>query len=101
VNTAEGSGTLNEYGESMATTLLPKSASRWKDSNWSTIKFGDVEACRRERIAVPEMESVWRIKVVEKGQYYHLILLNVSTVVLELNGEFYENVICTFETELK
>lgn len=30
--TKEGSGSLNEFRESMATGLLPKEASQWKDS---------------------------------------------------------------------
>ncbi|MFN0017341.1 MAG: hypothetical protein ACKVP0_03715 [Pirellulaceae bacterium] len=101
VNTVEGSGTLSEYRESMANALLPKGASRWKDSKWSTIKFGNVDASKRELIADPETEFVLMLYVVESGDYYHLIILHVSKVALELNGEFYENVVCTFETELK
>lgn len=57
VYTSEGSGSLDEFREMMTTGLLPDGASRWQDSKWTTIKLGDVEAHRRELIAIPDSDT--------------------------------------------
>src|SRR5262245_53083807 len=54
VYTSEGSGSLDDFRQTMTTGLLPKDSSRWKDSNWSEIKLGEVTASKRELIPVPD-----------------------------------------------
>lgn len=97
VYTSEGSGSLDEFREMMTTGLLPDGASRWQDSKWTTIKLGDVEAHRRELIAIPDSDTQWRLYVVDGGKYYHAIFLHASKITMALNGEVYETIVMTFE----
>lgn len=97
VYTSEGSGSLDDFRQTIITGLLPKEASRWKDSEWTAIKLGDVEASKRELIPVPSEDHEWRLYVVDGGKYYHAIILNASTTAMSLNGEFYESIIRTFD----
>jgi hypothetical protein len=94
--TAEGSGPLNEFRETMASGLLPKEATGWKASNWTTIKLGEVDAGKRELIPVPESHQQWRLYVMDGGKFYHAIVLNASADAMTLNGGFYENIVRTF-----
>lgn len=97
VYTSEGSGSLDEFRETMTTGLLPKEASRWKDSQWNTIELGEFKASRRVLIAVPEDGHEWTLYVIDGGKYYHAIFLNSPTAVMSLNGDFYESIVRTFE----
>ena len=97
VYACEGSGSLDDFRQTMTTGLLPKEASRWKDSQWTAIKLGDVKASRRELIADPGTDHEWRLYVVDGGKYYHAIILNASTTAMTLNGDFYESIVRTFE----
>ena len=97
VYTSEGSGSLDDFRQTMTAGLLPKDSSRWKDSKWSEIKLGEVTASKRELIPIPDAEHEWRLYVVDGGKYYHAIVLNASTTAMSLNGEFYESIVCTFE----
>lgn len=98
VYTSEGSGSMNDFREMMTSGLLPKGASRWKDSKWTEVELGNIKASRRVLTAVPEDDFEWRLYVVDGGKYYHAIFLNSPTTVMSLNGEFYESVVCTFES---
>jgi hypothetical protein len=94
--TAEGSGSINEFRETMASGLLPDGATAWKASDWTPIKFREHEAQKRDLIAVPESNQQWRLYVVDGGKFYHAIILNASNETMTLNGDFYENIIRSF-----
>jgi hypothetical protein len=97
IYTSEGSGSLDDFRQTMTTGLLPKNASHWKDSKWTEIKIGEVQASKRDLVPVPATDHEWRLYVVDGGKYYHAIVLNASTTAMALNGEFYENIVRTFE----
>jgi hypothetical protein len=97
VFTSQGSGTLDDFRATMATGLLPQGASGWQESEWTTIKLGDFAASKRELIPIPDTDHRWRLYVMDGGKYYYAINLNASEVVMELNGDFYESVVATFE----
>ena len=94
--TSEGSGTLKEFGETMASGLLPKGATAWKASDWTTIKLGDRDAQKRDLIPIPESHQQWRLYVMDGGKFYHAIILNALNDAMTLNGGFYENIVRTF-----
>jgi hypothetical protein len=95
--TAEGSGSLDDFRETMSSGLLPKDSSGWKDSIWTAIKFGEFDASHRELVPVPETHQQWRLFVMDGGRFYHAVILNASTSAMTVSGDFYENVVRTFE----
>jgi len=95
--TAEGSGTLNDFGELMASSLLPKEASKWQESKWITIKFQETAANKKELIPVPESHQQWRVYIIDGGRFYHAVVLSASNGGMTLNGDFYENIVRTFK----
>ena len=95
--TAEGSGTLTEFGELMASSLLPKGATKWHDSKWTAIKFAETVANKKELIPIPESHQQWRVYIVDGGKFYHAVILNASNIAMTLNGDFYEKIDCTFK----
>ena len=94
---SEGSGSLQEFRETMTSSLLPKTATGWKPSDWTTIKLGDHDAQKRDLIPVPESDQQWRLYVVDGGKFYHAVILNASNTAMGLNGGFYENIVRSFE----
>jgi hypothetical protein len=97
VYTSEGSGTLQQFRETMTSGLLPKTATAWKPSDWTSIKFGESDAQKRDLTPVPESDQAWRIYVMDGGRFYHVIVLNASSTAMALNGGFYENVVRSFD----
>ena len=95
--TAKGSGSIDEFRETMASGLLPKDATGWSPSSWTTIKFGSIDAGKRELIPAPPSHQQWRLYVVDGGKFYHAIILNASVEAMTLNGGFYENIVRTFD----
>jgi hypothetical protein len=94
---SEGSGSLDDFRQTITTGLLPKDASHWKDSPWTEIKLGETKASKRELIPIPSADHEWRLYVVDGGKYYHAIVLNASSTAMSLNGDFYESIVCTFK----
>lgn len=97
VFTAEGSGSLEDFRELTASTLLPKTATGWKDSQWSTIKLKGSDAWKRELVPIPAGDEEWRLYVMGAGPYYHAVVVHATSVVMPLNGEFYEDIVRSFE----
>jgi hypothetical protein len=97
VFTAEGSGTLEEFRELTASSLLPKNATGWKDSPWSKIKLRDADAWKRELVPAPPGDEEWRVYLLHTGVYYHAVVLHATSVVMPLNGDFYEDIVRSFE----
>jgi hypothetical protein len=95
--TSEGSGSFQEFREKLVSGLLPETASAWKPSNWTSIKLGERNAQKRDLIPVPESDHRWRLYVLDVGEFYHAIVFNASDVVMTLNGDFYEDIVRTFE----
>ena len=70
----------------------------WRDSAWTDIDIGGIDANKIHLDSIDEnAESSWRVYVLKTGECYHAIFLNASTLVIELNGGFYENVIRSFK----
>lgn len=92
--TAEGTGTLAEFQDMMVSQIdgdgaIPK---------WTDIDIGGITAQKRQLDSRDEdAESSWRVYVLQNGECYHAIFLNASTLVMDLNGGFYENVIRSFK----
>ena len=95
--TSEGSGSLEEFGETMASGLLPDGARGWKPSKWTTVRIGEHDAQKRDLVPVPKSHQQWRLYVVDAGEFYHAVILNASEVAMTLNGGFYENIVRTFD----
>ncbi len=94
--TAQGSGSIKEFRQTMASGLLPKEATAWKASDWTSIKLGERDAEKRDLIPVPESHQQWRLYVLDNGRFYYAIVLNASNTAMTLNGGFYENIVRTF-----
>lgn len=94
--TAEGSGSITDFRETMASRLLPEGATRWKETPWTTIGIGEQEAQKRDLIPVPESHQQWKLFVVDGGKFYHAIIVNASNISMILNGGFFENIVQTF-----
>ena len=95
--TAEGSGSLQEFGETMTRGLLPEGATDWQESDWTTIDIDGQKVPKRELVPVPESgERSW-LYLVGGGKYYYAIVLTASDLAMELNGGFYEKLVQTFK----
>jgi hypothetical protein len=94
--TVEGSGSIEEFRETIVTSLLPKESSGWTQSPWSTMKIGDAEAIHRRLVPVPAGEHEWRVYLMQSGKLYHAIVLNATDEAMAANGDFYESIVLTF-----
>ena len=94
--TAEGSGSLEEFSETMTSGLLPDGVPAWKQSRWTTIKLGEQQARKRDLIPATASDQQWRLYVVDAGKFYHAIILNASNGAMLINSELYESTVRTF-----
>lgn len=95
--TVEGSGSIEDFQETMVNGVLPKEHSGWKPSDWSTVMLGETTALRRHIVPIQPGEHEWRIYIIKSGGLYHAIVLNATSTVMALNGDFYESIVLTFQ----
>jgi hypothetical protein len=93
----EGSGSMEEFRETIIASFLPKKSSGWTQSPWSPVKIGDVEAIHRRLVPSPVGEHEWRVYLIQSGSLYHAIVLNATQLAMEANGDFYESIVLTFQ----
>ncbi len=92
--TVEGTGTLGEFQDMMVSQI---DGDR-RDSEWTDIDIGGINAKQRQLDSTDENgKSSWRVYVLQNDKCYHAIFLNASSLVMELNGGVYENVIRSFK----
>lgn len=92
--TAEGSGSFIEFCGTMAPALLPDEVIK---TDWTTIELGgNTVALKCALTPASELDSKWWFYGVDGGRFYHAISLRVSNLALQLNGDFYENIVRTF-----
>jgi hypothetical protein len=92
--TVEGTGTLRDFQDMMVSQVEGK----WRDSDWTDVVIGGVNSKRRELISSDEnANSMWRVYVLQSGECYHAVFLNASSLVMEANGGFYDEVVSSFK----
>jgi hypothetical protein len=95
---ADGSGSLEDFGNLIATWTLPDGETGWQASSWSPIVLKQNTALMRVLTPTSEQsEFRWRVYVIHTGRMYHAIVLNASEPMMFLNGDFYESIIQSFE----
>ena len=89
----EGTGTISEFQSIIESQV----DGDWIDSDWMDFSIGDTTALRRELVAFGESgDSEWLIYTMQRGDCYHALLLNASSLAMSLNRDFYENIIRSF-----
>ena len=69
----------------------------WIDSPWMDFGIGDTIALRRKLVPSDVSgDSEWLIYTLQRGDCYHALVLNASSLAMSLNGDFYENIIRSF-----
>jgi hypothetical protein len=91
--TVDGTGPMIEF-QSMIESQID---GNWIDSQWSESEIGDTIAMRRKLASSEDsVDSEWVIYTMQRGNCYHAIFLNASSLAMSLNGDFYENIIRSF-----
>ncbi len=92
--TVAGSGSLEEFQETMVSSIKGD----WRRSEATTIDI-DGKAALTLQLDPQDKngESSWRVYVLRDGDFYHSLVLNASSLVMEVNGGFYEELIRTFK----
>ena len=95
--TAEGSGSLDEFGDLIAKWSLPDGETDWQKSDWNSIALEHCTARVRQLVPVPDASKLrLRVYTAHTGRLYHALVLSVSEIAMDLNGEFYEGIVKTF-----
>lgn len=91
--TVDGSGTIDEFQD----FVLSRIDGDWADSSWEDVVVGGTNARKRQLDSNDEnAEFSWSVYVLRKGECYHAICLNATSIAMLMNGEFYEDLIKTF-----
>ena len=90
----EGTGELSDLQRLMVDYVKGE----WIKSGWTEIEIGGMAGAKLElEPKLEETDTSWRLYALRNGHCYHAIFLNGLTLVLTLNGGFYEGVIESFE----
>jgi hypothetical protein len=90
---AKGQPAVSAAPAVLANTFIPP-----KTADWTTIELNEKRVARKCALnPVSELDSAWWFYGVDGGLFYHAIYLRVSKLVLTVNGEFYENIVRTFD----
>jgi len=91
--TKEGSGSLVDFGR-----LILSELTGLKESEWETFEIDANRALKWESdVEDSDAESHWLIYVVECGDCYHALLVELIELIMMLNWKYYEKLIETFK----
>ncbi|HUG93065.1 MAG TPA: hypothetical protein VML55_19650 [Planctomycetaceae bacterium] len=96
--TVAGSGSFEEFRDLML-SLAPGD---WEESPWVDVDFVDTTASKRHLLSPDEDAafswegSSYRLYAQQNGECYHAILLEARPIVMQLNGDFFEEFIRSF-----
>jgi hypothetical protein len=93
--TVQGSGTMQEFQNTMGSSITKDGA--WKNSDWAPIEIGGASGMKR--VFEPEegnSQLPCRAYLLRTGDFYSAILLRASDEAMTLNGDFYEGMIKSF-----
>jgi hypothetical protein len=93
--TVQGSGTMQEFQNTMASSITKEGA--WKNSDWVSMDIGGTKGVKR--VFEPESDDSQlpcRAYLLQTGEFYSAILLRASDDAMALNGDFYESLVKSF-----
>ena len=88
----EGSGSLVDFGRRLVQELTSV-----EPTEWESCQVGNCRALKwQTNIENPDATSHWLVYVLQCGQCYHALLVELNEIVMALNWQFYEKLIETF-----
>ncbi|GAA4468804.1 hypothetical protein [Novipirellula rosea] len=91
--TVEGTGAMTDFQSIIESQI----DGDWADSPWNDFIIGDAIAMRRKLVPSDDSgDTEWLIYTTQRGDCYHALMLNASSLALALNGDFYENIVRSF-----
>jgi hypothetical protein len=93
---ADGSGSMDHFRQTMTSGLLPKGVSAWEPSEWTEVKIGEDMAHKRSLAPVPASNQEWRLYALSTGKFYYAVVLTATPDAMFLNGAFYEEIVLSF-----
>ena len=90
--TVAGTGSLAQFQE-MVVGAVDKEG-KLERSTWTAIKVGDVDATEMN---LSDGVNSWRLVTLQSGACYHALILECPKLIMDLNADFYEKVLCTFK----
>ena len=85
----EGSGSLVDFARCLVHELTGV-----EPTEWESCEVGNSRALKWQ--TDPEATNHWLVYVLQCGQCYHALLVELTEVVMALNWQFYEKLIETF-----